>query len=143
MNKQEYVNALRELADFIEGKDLPDTWGPAYSWSGVQDYPTPEMTFQFNKKEEFGDFASKLGTFDKESSDYNVSIVSKLSSGAKVTARIAHEQVCEKVVTGKKTVPFRQAYMVDAVEEHEEDIVEWKCPESFIALKGETNELAQ
>lgn len=140
MNKQEYIQALRELADFVESKDLPDTWGPAYSWSDVQNYPTPEMTFQFHKKEEFGDFASRLGSFDKESSDYNVAIVSKLSSGAKVTAKIAHEQVCKRVVTGTKLVEFRQAYMVEAVPEHEEEIVEWKCPESFLALKGETNE---
>lgn len=139
MNKQEYVNALRELADFIESKPLPDSWKP-YSWMDSMSYPTPTIGFQLHHKEDFGRIAAVLGTFDKESRRDTISAVVTLPTGAKVTAEIAHEKVCERVVVGTKKVAFQQAYFISAVPEHEEEIVEWKCPDSFVALKGETND---
>lgn len=142
MTKQEYVNALRELADYVESKTLPDSW-QYWTWGGEETYPVPSLEFSVRDKKTFGEIVSTLGTFEKVNSDSRIAARVPLSAGAIVSVNIAHEQVCEKVVVGKKTVPFRQAFLVEAVEEHEEDIVEWKCPESFIALKGETNEPAQ
>lgn len=136
MNKQEYVTALRELADFIESKELPDEW-IRWNWGTKSNYPIPSHDFAVNSKEQFGQIAAALGSFEKVSTDSDIRAVVILPSGASVTARVDHEIVCERVVVGKKTVPFQQAYLVEAVEEHEEDIVEWKCPDSFIALGKE------
>lgn len=141
MKRLEYVKALRELADYVESRPLPDEWR-SYVWM-VSSYPVPELHFTVLNKEGFGEIVAALGSFKKESTEYNLRAVVTLPSGAQVRVAIAHEQVCEKVVVGKKVVPFRQAYMVDAVPEHEEEIVEWKCPESFIALKGDTHDEAE
>lgn len=49
-----------------------------------------------------------------------------------VWAAVAREQVCRRVITGKRVIPAEVIPAVAAkpavtVPEHEEDIVEWKC----------------
>ena len=134
MNKQEYVNSLRELADYIESRSFPDTWR-VNSWNEDVSYIAPYMQFVVNNKKVFSEIVSNMGAFDKKSTDWSVSATHELPSGSMVSVIIDHEQICEKVVVGKKVVPFREAYLVQAEPEHEEDIVEWKCPDSFLALK--------
>ena len=137
MNKQEYIQSLKGLADFLEERALPDEW-VSNTWSEVlTSYSVPFLEFQVINKQSFGEIAAALGTYDKSANDYRVEAKATLIGGAQVLVTIAHEKICEKVVIGKKTIPFSQAYMVQAVPEHEEDIIEWKCPDSFVALKQE------
>ncbi len=45
------------------------------------------------------------------------------------------EAVCERVVVGTRTVAAKPQQIIEAIPEREEEIVEWKCPPSFVALK--------
>lgn len=140
MNKQEYVNSLRELADFVESKELPDNWKGSVYRDDRCSYDAPDLNLDVADKQEFGRMVAALGTFDKTSTDCNVRAVVQLEDGASITVSIPREHICKKVVVGKKIVPFREAMLIQAEPEHEEDVVEWECPKSLIALKGDTND---
>lgn len=140
MKKQEYVDALRELANYVEAKDFPDTitgW-----WSTERRDVFDPFTLYINARNpiDFGTLCSSLGSFEKVVTDYSTGAEVKLSSGMKVHVSISREQVCRKKVVGTKIVPAKEEEIIPAEPEREVEIVEWECPESFIALKGDTNE---
>lgn len=125
MNKTEYVAALRELTDFVESKPFSDSL--KWSWG-------TELNFFIYDKEEFAKVCLALGSFKKESNDAFTSAKLELPLGAKINVYGDKNEICEKVVVGKRIVPAQPAKTVPAVEEHEEDVFEWKCPESFLGL---------
>src|SRR5882757_7116114 len=126
MTKNEYVISLRELADFIESKPLPDNWTGS-SWSGIQDtFSHPFLQLYAYDKKEFGNIALALGTFNKETTDYYVKATVKLSLGATITYSIPHEQVCKKIVIGTKVIPAKEAEVIEAEPEREEQIIKWE-----------------
>jgi hypothetical protein len=51
----------------------------------------------------------------------------------------SRENVCKKIVRGKKIVPeyIVQGTPSRVIEEHEEDDIEWECPESILASSEE------
>ena len=132
MNKIEYVRALRELADFIEEKELPDVW---QGWYSKESYSHPTCLFYVANKKQFGDMASKIGSFTKSGDSVSTDIQRILPSGATITVWGKKEAVCERVVVGSKIIPAEPEQIIPAKPEREEEIVEWKCPESFISLK--------
>jgi|GEM_PF-5564423 len=142
MTKQEYVKSLRELADFLESKPLPDDWA-AYLRSEIKEnYSAPVHRFRVLDKKTFGRIVAALGSFEKSTTDYDIQAKVSLPNGAAIIVEIARKEICEKIVTGKKKVPFTPAYFINATPEHEKEIIEWKCPDSFIALKGEKDDIS-
>lgn len=140
MNKTEYVAALRELAAFVEGKDFPDRW-TGY-WGGNDSFPTPTLDFLVITKNDFGALARALGSFTKEASSSYTSVRKQLESGVMVSVSAPREKVCKKIVIGKRKLAAEPETIIPAKPEREEDVVEWECPESFVALKDE-KELTQ
>ncbi len=125
MTHTEYANALRRIADFVEVHpkiSIPDTTNiDIYQWIEGKEFLT--------------EIARIFGTCKK---DYGTtySTVKKDFGGIFLSATTYKEQVCERVVIGKKIVP-EIIIPASLIPEHEEEIVEWKCPESLLASEEE------
>lgn len=133
MTKNEYVAALRELADFVESRDFPDTWKGIYV-----DYTfnAPKLYVSVAAKEDFGRFAAALGSFEKIRTEYSTGMSRTLPLQANITITADREVVCTKIITGIRVLPAEPERIVEALPERTEDIVKWVCPESFVSLKG-------
>lgn len=135
MTKTEYVQALRELADYVDAREWPEK---IQGWCGPQDtFSLPSLTISARNKTEFGLLCTSMRSFTKSRSEYHTGAEHTLPSGVQVLVLADRDVVCRKVVVGKRTVPASER-IVEAVPEREVEIVEWECPESFIAL-AETN----
>lgn len=135
MQKSEYIKGLRELADYLEKKDFPDT---VKGWLGDRKelFSPISLYLYTNNKEDFGQLCGILGTFKKSVTDYSTNAEVALESGFTVKVSADRGTVCTRKVVGTKTVPATER-VVEEVPEHEEEIVEWECPESFVGLKGD------
>lgn len=99
-------------------------------WPGL---PAPyinstQVTFYLADEQDIRNVALALGgKWTKGVSDYFFTLFRQEGS---VTLRLSVERalVCERKVVGKKHVP---GYVVEA---HDEDIVEWTCPDSILAV---------
>jgi hypothetical protein len=118
---KELIKGLRELSDFMEANDLP-YWGTLGFYCNAK---TPQ---------DFSDMVKKLGSFKKTSDHSYLNAIKEFPGGVKLEVFVEKNLTCKKIVVGKKTVPFRDAQVIPAVPAHEEDIVKWECPESFIDL---------
>lgn len=134
MKKSEYVAALRELADFLEKREFPDSWKSSYG--SDESYPNVYLSLFTYNKDDFSNFARMLGSFEKDASDSYLSCTRKLDNSM-IIVHGYRDRICERVKVGTKIVPATEAKLIEAVPEHEEDIYEWKCPESFLDLKKE------
>jgi hypothetical protein len=135
MNKVEYVAALRELADFVERKPFPDTKTSVWRNEPVALFDAPTLSMHVESAPEFGAICAAIGTFEKDRNEYSTGAIAKLSAGARVSVHTARQNVCKKIVVGTRVVPATEERVIEAEPEHEEEIVEWECPESFVALK--------
>jgi hypothetical protein len=112
-NRHEVITRLREFADFLEAH--PDA--PAPYADGIR-----FDVFALNK-EEFVKYAKAIGGKLEKIHDYSTTMVLRRQFGQiEYDINVAREEVCKRVVTGKKLVAA-----VEAVPEHEEDITEWRC----------------
>lgn len=139
MKRLEYVAALRELADYIESHELPDTIEGYWSHQVNDTFGPMTLFINTRNKRDFGTLCAGLGSFEKVVTDYSTGAEVKLPAGMKVHVSIGREQVCKRVVIGTKIVPAKEEKIIPAEPEHEVEIVKWECPESFIALKEESN----
>ena len=80
-----------------------------------------------DSKQAFAKIVRALGTCKKSFNDYAVNAVKEVGPFS-IYVSTTRENICEKVVTGKRIVP---AYFAP---EREEDIIEWKCPEGVSLL---------
>lgn len=135
MKRLEYVIALRELADYIENHELPDTIQGIWSDQAHEIFSTFTLYINARTKKDFGTLCAELGSFEKVVTDYSTGAEVKLPTGMKVHVSIDRDQVCKRIVVGTKIVPATEEEIIPAQPEHEEEIVKWECPESFIALK--------
>jgi hypothetical protein len=112
-NRHEVITRLREFADFLEANpDAPVPYAENIRFD----------IFALNK-EEFVKYAKAIGGKLIKNHDYSGVMVLRRQFGKiQYDINVAREQVCERVVTGKKLVAA-----VEAVPEHEEDITEWRC----------------
>lgn len=116
--RKEYVKSLREFANFLENSEAP----------------LPQLfafNIGFSDKEKLIEAKSKVpGVLTKLFTDYTFELFKKIGifTYCLYTSR---NSVCERIVVGKKIVP--SAYYP----EHEEDIVEYKCPEHVLGEDGE------
>lgn len=132
MKKSEYVSSLRKLADFIELSDFPDSWKSA--WGSDEAWPEPCVSLFVYDKKTFGDFCRNIGSFEKSSSGSYLTTTRKLEN-ARITVNAYRERVCEKVHVGTKTIQATEERIIPAEPEHDEEIYEWKCPDSFLSLQ--------
>ena len=93
--------------------------------------PTTMYAFTYSE-EEWREFNTLLGAFDKKSTSYDLEATRKFG---KLTLKhcISHDKVCEKKIVGTRTVIHKEPTTVVEYEdvETEEDIVEWICPEAW------------
>ena len=116
--RQETIDGLRALADYLETRP---------------DVPLPYFGFvnAFGDEEELPVVARAMGGFTKDhTGDYLTLVKSFGPVGLHV--HFASEQVCERVVVGTEEVPEK------VTPAHTKEIVEWKCPESLLALTPES-----
>lgn len=140
MKRVEYIAALRQLADYLESHEITDTYKNRWSGKDEDLFSAPHLEVYTDNKELFGNICGAMGSFIKEVSDYSTGAVHKLPSGAYFGVRASRSVVCKRVIVGTKTVPAKEEEIIPAEPEHEEEIVKWECPESFIDLgKEEVN----
>ena len=121
--REDFIEGLRDLADFYEERALLPV-------------PTHIATFSLpycNSKEELVQMALLFKPCEK---DFTGSFkrINRKFGPLTLQAAAWRGDVCERVVTGTRTVAeqITPAQEVEIVPEHEEDIVEWKCPDSLL-----------
>lgn len=117
MTSKEFVSSLRELADYYESN--PGTPLPPYPVLNIFASRDPAIA-----KCQFRQF----GNFDKEYMDTWFA-ASKKFGVIRLDLCAPRDQVCQKVVTGTRTIPERiiPASPETLVPEHVEEIYEWQC----------------
>lgn len=141
-----YQDKLRKLADWLDSHP-----GIAERVDGPYDYP--EISLYAEDSSEFGAICRALGEFDK--SAYECSLIASyeaISEDKKDKVRALGERphhtdfyvsacvsgVCEAKVTAKRErkvyVPVNAYRNADGDLVVEEEIKEWKCPDSWLAL---------
>lgn len=114
MSRQETIDGLRELADYLDARpNVP--------------LPYLGMMNAFAEAEKLPVVARAMGEFTKDQNGNFLSLV-KDFRGVELRVNFASEDVCERVVVGTEEVPAKPA--------HVREIVEWRCPESLLALGG-------
>lgn len=140
MNRLEYVAALRELADYVEAHEFPES--KAAYFGGYEDtFKAPNLEFDVRNREDFVAFVKAMGSFEKERDSYSTGAKFELPSGTYIKVETARENVCKKIVVGQRFVEEQPERVLAAIPAHHEDVVEWECPESFLKLdqKEESN----
>jgi hypothetical protein len=115
VSRQETINGLRQLADYLQAR--PDVPMPYFG-----------MVNAFGQASELSVVARAMGEFAK---DHNGEFLALVKSFGPVSLHVnfSSSEVCERVVVGTEEVPAKPA--------HTREIVEWKCPESLLALGAE------
>jgi len=136
MNKENFIKELKEVADFLEEKDFD------FEDCNIFDFT---IFIACRSKESFQKNAKALGTFEK-SADAWINATRKFDQiSIQVTAE--RDLVCKKVLVGTKIIPATEEkiipeMIVPACPEREEEVYEYKCPESFINMKEDSQENA-
>jgi hypothetical protein len=136
---EKLISDLHTLIAFIEANDDFDfcTSEPSpvefnyHTW-----YLTDLSTEQ--KREKLQDLARRLGTAEKQySGDF---FWLKKQFGDTVHFKVTSERVtvCERIVTGLKTIPAAPECILPASPERTEEIVEWRCSPILSPEKGVT-----
>lgn len=113
---------LRAFADWLEEHPIARVTGKSFFFCVA------------DGKEDFAAIAREIGSFRKDPDDTWISIEKRFGS-IHYRVIIAREEICEKVVIGKKTVPATEAITIPAKPEREEEIVEWRCHSIFAEEK--------
>lgn len=139
MKRLEYVAALRELADYVETHEFPETRKSSYSDMEFDLFDAPKLNWYVDDKALFGTICAAMGSFEKVRNEYSTGAKKVLTAGAVVELSASRSTVCTRRVVGTKTIPATEE-RIEAQPEREIEVVEWECPESFINLgKEEAN----
>ena len=119
--RNEKIEAIHRMADYFTGH--PDFPVPSFTVGAF--VPTKEETIRLVQG----------GIWEKKPSGSLFFFYKQFDSRGNVKLYIAanREQLCERVVVGTQWVGASPA--VEATEAHEEEIVEWICPDSL--MKGD------
>jgi hypothetical protein len=118
--RKEFVEGLRELARIFETTELQlPRW--------AQDITV--FLYSNNVKQEMARSAHFIGRADKDYSDEVFQLTKKLGNLLTLRIMANREEVCERVVVGKK---FEPEHVIPAKEEQfvparEIEVVEWRC----------------
>ena len=114
-DRQERLDNMKALVAFLEQHDnipLP-YWRDQYVYLGT--------------KQQVMDAVRGTGIkWDKKVTDYSFNLITKFGD-IEFTLSVSRNEVCTSKVVGKKIIPFKPAEIIQAVPEHEEDILEWEC----------------
>lgn len=119
MTSQQYVKALREIADFYEAHpDVP--------------FRAERIVIAVDAKE-LVVLPRYIGSC-KKVVDNDFFNLRKDFGGLEIEFYSRRENVCERIVIGKKVVPetIIPARPEEVIPEHEEEEFEWRCPESLL-----------
>lgn len=115
MRREETIDGLRALADYLEGR--PDVPIPYFGTINA-----------FAEAEELPVVARAMGGFEKDHNGQFLALVKRFGSEVELHVNFTSEDVCERVVVGTEEVPKK------VVPAHTKEIVEWQCPDSILAL---------
>lgn len=126
--------ALRTLADWISTHDAPNgVVSPCFETSG--DYIIQYFIYCTTRSELLAT-AKRIGGRWRKRVDfgYLFNLDRDLGYGARIRLSAGREVVCERVVVGtrKTMAPDPRAPLVEV----EEEIVEWRCPDSLMREVG-------
>lgn len=137
----EKIRSIRELLDFVEAH-------PDVNWF----IPATSAYCYFNGEDAASELANTAtaigGKWDKVANDWEFGLERYFGDRSRfdpIRVRLVTErsEVCEKVKVGTKLVdkpdPDYEAPEVPTIKV-EEDIFEWKCPPSILALADKSNE---
>lgn len=114
MNRQDYINALRRVADVLEAHPELDR----------EIYPSSAWVF-CNDPAKFAAYVRAFGAGGKEFRDEDLEFRPEYC-GEVFAVNCKREQICERKVIGRRQVPERRI-PEQVIPAHEEDIVEWDC----------------
>lgn len=121
--REEQIIGLRNLADFYEAN-------PNFPLGYLGD------SFVFvATREEVVNLARGFGNWDKHYIGDTFYLVKKMSENLKLNICVPREQVCRKVVSGKRMVE-KDVTQVIRKEMVEEEIFDWVCDEPLLSPKG-------
>lgn len=132
-NKQRFVRTLREIADYVDSRPFDENLP----------FKAPLFNLYLRDKKQFGEAVAAAGNVEKSVSvcDY---LHAKVSfSGHYFIIAIEQALACQRVKVGEKVIPATQEYTLPAQSERVEDVFEFKCPESFLALKDAASALGE
>lgn len=134
MKKSDYIAGLRELANYLEVREFPETIKGF--WEDQAVFEPFTIFFNARNKEDFGKLCAAFGSFEKERDNYSTAAKVTLSSGFSLKVSTDRSNVCKRIVVGTRTIEAKpeRVEVIEAEPERTEEIVEWECPESFIAL---------
>lgn len=123
-----FVDDLRQVADFLEARpELLKTMNPDET-----------LNICAPSKERFSQLAKVFGSAEKISTGMYY-VHRKHFGSIKLDLFASKSVTCERVVVGTKRVEAQhvEAYDIPA---REEEVVEWRCPESILREGGESSE---
>jgi hypothetical protein len=121
MERQDFIDGLRELANIYEQKPWLEVPYQSTMWIFTQDAPT------------FIQQIAAFGSGAKKYSGEDIEFIPNVLLDLKVNCK--REQICERKVVGKKLVP-EQYHPAHTTPAHEEEIVEWECRPVLAAAKA-------
>jgi hypothetical protein len=116
-DRQETIDGLRELADYLEARPVI----PVPYLSSLFAFADPE-------RHPISEVARAMGGFEKSHDGDYLNLVKGFTGGFSLEVAYKSEEVCERVVVGTEEVPEK------VTPAHVREIVEWKCPESLLAV---------
>jgi len=126
MDKNAYAESLIKLGEFIKDSEL-DMENANFSSVTVYVF--------CDSKESFAKNTTVLGGFTKSADDAGTWVNANKPFGQhSLQVTIERQKVCEKVKIGTKVILAKPETVIPASPEKEEDIYEYKCPESFLGM---------
>jgi len=121
------AKGLREFADWLENFPF--------------DVQMPTVYIFAKDKETFAAIAKEFGTGRKAATEKWLHITKSFPGYLTIQLSIERPKICERVVTGHRQIE-RQVPVTTRTEIVEEEIVEWKCPDSFLAVGKEAQNVS-
>jgi hypothetical protein len=118
---QELIDDLRSFCNWLETHPQPKLYGASQFDQFV------------HSPEELAEMARGAGRVEKKKTGQWYYLVKSFGSTVKLHFNCEESKICERIVTGKRTVKKPIMKQV-GTEEVEEEIVEWKCPKSLLLL---------
>ena|SRR5437867_3780382 len=114
--EQKKIDGMRQMLDFFEQHPeikLPYFYGP---------------DVYFDKPADLFPVIEACGKLEKHFVGSSFYLRKTFDGGIHIDFNVARENICEKKVTGVRHVPA-STYTTEA---HDEEIVEWSCPDSLL-----------
>ena len=134
---QKMVASFRAMADWLEQR--PEF--PVRHINYMPVYPGDIQRPGESAQSAMGRLVRELGMGDKQSDAFAVKVYKPFGTGGVgILAYATHEEICERIVrkehrTVREPDPVALKAVPTITHEREIEVVEWKCPESLLALR--------